>query len=69
MMVSLAENTFYSLETCCRLIGDLFPLVKKQSLFVKMSRSEIHKYLNTMGGSDLWRLFDSDELLINATKM
>ena len=69
MMVSLTENTFYFLETCCRLIGDLFPLVKKQSPFVKMSRSKIHKNLSTIGGSDLWRLFDSDELLINATKM
>ena len=37
------------------LFGDLlqFPLVKEQSPFVKMSRSEIHKYLDTMAGSDL----------------
>ncbi|KYN27890.1 DNA repair and recombination protein pif1, mitochondrial [Trachymyrmex cornetzi] len=49
------------------LFGDLLqlPPVKEQSPFVKMSRSEIQKYLGIMGGSDLWRLFDYDELLIN----
>ncbi|XP_018362178.1 PREDICTED: ATP-dependent DNA helicase pif1-like [Trachymyrmex cornetzi] len=49
------------------LFGDLlqFPPVKEQSPFVKMSRSEIQKYLGAMGGSDLWKLFDYDELLIN----
>ncbi|KYQ48169.1 DNA repair and recombination protein pif1, mitochondrial [Trachymyrmex zeteki] len=49
------------------LFGDLLQLlpVKEQSPFVKMSRSEIQKYLGIMGGSDLWRLFDYDELLIN----
>ncbi|KAG5320456.1 PIF5 helicase, partial [Pseudoatta argentina] len=41
------------------------PPVKEQSPFVKMSESEIHKYLGTMDGSDLWRLFDYDEFLIN----
>ncbi|XP_018375726.1 PREDICTED: LOW QUALITY PROTEIN: ATP-dependent DNA helicase pif1-like [Trachymyrmex cornetzi] len=49
------------------LFGDLLqlPPVKEQFPFVKMSRSEIQKYLSTMGGSDLWRLFEYDELLIN----
>ena len=43
------------------LFGDLLHLlpVKEQSPFVKMSRSEIHKYLSTIDdSSDLWRLFD-----------
>jgi len=41
MMISLAENTFFR---------DLlqFPPIKEQSPFMKMSRSEIHKYLDTM---------------------
>ena len=49
------------------LFGDLLqlPRVKEQSPFVKMSRSKIHKYLGNMDGSDLWRLFDYNELLIN----
>ncbi|XP_029173510.1 uncharacterized protein LOC114942334, partial [Nylanderia fulva] len=49
------------------LFGDLLqlPPVKGQFSFVKMSRSEIQKYLGTMGGCDLWRLFEYDELLIN----
>ena len=44
------------------LFGDLLQLspVKEQSPFVKMSWSEIQKYLGTMGGTDLWRLFDYD---------
>jgi len=41
------------------------PPVREQSPFVKMSRSKIHKYLGIMDGSDLWRLFDYDKLLIN----
>ncbi|XP_029170138.1 uncharacterized protein LOC114939871, partial [Nylanderia fulva] len=49
------------------LFGDLLqlPPVKGQFSFVKMSRSEIQKYLGTMGGCDLWRLFEYDKLLIN----
>ena len=49
------------------LFGDLLqlPPVKGQPPIVKLSRSEVQKYLGTMGGSDLWRLFDYDELLIN----
>ena len=60
MMISLAENTFF----CWRLVAT-FLCKRKKSSFAKISRSEIHKYLGTMGGSDLWRLFDYDELLIN----
>ncbi|KYN10993.1 ATP-dependent DNA helicase PIF1 [Trachymyrmex cornetzi] len=49
------------------LFGDLLqlPPVKEQFSSVIMSRPEIQKYLSTMGGSDLWRLFEYDELLIN----
>ncbi|XP_067205359.1 uncharacterized protein [Linepithema humile] len=49
------------------LFGDLLqlPPVKGHPPFVKMSRSDVQKYLGTMGGFDLWRLFDYDELLIN----
>ncbi|KAG5348141.1 PEP protein, partial [Acromyrmex charruanus] len=49
-------------ESTAKYLLQLLP-VKEQS--PKISRSEIHKYLGTMGGSDLWRLFDCNELLIN----
>ena len=57
------DNDFFGRKHIL-LFGDLLqiPRVKEQSPFVKMSRSEIHKYL---GGSDLWRLFDYDKLLNN----
>lgn len=49
------------------LFGDLLqlPPVKGHPPFVKMFRSDVQKYLGTIGGFDLWRLFDYDELLIN----
>ena len=64
------DNDFFGRKHIL-LFGDLLqiPRVKEQSPFVKMSRSEIHNYLGTIYGSDLWRLFDYDELLINTTNM
>jgi len=49
------------------LFGNLLQLspVKEQFPFMKMFRSEIDKYLGTIDGSDLWRLFNYDSLYIN----